>query len=207
MHPSWQPLFDNFDFSIIDELYSSNTIVYPPKDKVFRAFDVDVKQIKVVIIGQDPYHGPGQAHGLSFSVPKNINIQPSLRNIYKEIKSEFPERNYNFTHGSLERWADEENIFLINASLTVEQHKPTSHMGIWCDLLNEVISYINKENPNCVYLLLGNFARDYRFIISDKTKIVEGVHPSPYSANNGFFGSDVFKKVEAALNSPINWSI
>lgn len=206
-HPSWAPLFDQFDFSVVDTLYNPNEApVYPSKHQIFSAFSTDVKNIKVLLLGQDPYHGANQAHGFSFSVQKHVPIPPSLRNIYKELQTEFPERNYVFTHGCLQRWADEEGIFLLNAALTVVEGTPLSHMDIWSDFTDEVIQFVNKENPNCVYLLLGNFAKAKRTLITNKKKIVEGVHPSPMAAKYGFFGSNVFKRVETALGSQINWS-
>jgi uracil-DNA glycosylase len=206
-HPSWQPLFDQYDFSIVDTLYdNADKPVYPPKHQIFSAFMVDVKSIKVLILGQDPYHGANQAHGLSFSVSRDTPIPPSLRNIYKELQAEFPERNYKFTHGCLQRWADEEGIFLLNASLTVLNGSPSSHMDIWSDFTDDVIRFVNNHNPSCIYLLLGNFAKAKRILISNKNQIVEGVHPSPMAARNGFFGSNIFKRVESALGANINWS-
>ena len=205
-HESWSKLFDEFDFDI-DELYNSTEPVYPKRENLFRVFEMDVKEIRVLLLGQDPYHGPGQAHGLSFSVPNGVTIPPSLQNIYKELKSEFPERNYQFGSGNLEKWFNREKIFLLNASLSVLKGKASSHMDIWEEFTNEVIKFVSEENPKCVFLLLGNFAKAKEAFITNKTRVVKGVHPSPMAAQYGFFGSNVFKKVEAALGEKIDWSI
>lgn len=200
---SWQPLFDQYDFDL-DDIYEG--IVYPPKDQVFRVFQLPVDQIRIVLLGQDPYHGPGQADGLSFSVPVGIPIPPSLLNIFKELKQSFPDRNYKFPSGSLEEWLTREKIFLCNASLTVEQGKAGSHMEIWKDFTDDVIQYIDKHNPSCVFLLLGNFAKAKASLISKKDRIVTEAHPSPLAAAHGFVGSNVFQRVEKVLGQPVNWS-
>jgi uracil-DNA glycosylase len=206
IHSSWKPLFDNYDFDL-DKLYNSGDIVYPPRETIFRVFDMDLHDINVVFLGQDPYHNQGQAHGLSFSVPPNVTIPPSLRNIYKELQIEFPERNYTFTTGTLERWFYEEKIFLLNASLSVIKNKPASQMKLWEKFTNDVIRYVSDNNKKCVFLLLGNFAKSKQQFISSKDTIVEGVHPSPLSANHGFFYSNIFKNVESKLGKEINWSV
>lgn len=213
-HESWNSLFDSYDFSYMDSLYnqSNGTEIYPEKENVFRVFEMDVKDIRVLLLGQDPYHGPGQAHGLSFSVPTGISIPPSLRNIYKELQAEFPERGYTFQTGNLERWFNEEKIFLLNSSLSVERGTPGSHMDVWEDFTNDVIRFISENNSNCVFLLLGNFAKAKAAFIKNpkvgsKLRIITGVHPSPMAAQHGFFGSGIFKKVELALEQPINWSV
>ena len=165
---------------------------------------MDVKDIKVLLLGQDPYHNTGQAHGLSFSVPDGEKIPPSLKNIYKELKMNFPERNYEFTSGNLEPWFYREKIFLLNSSLTVQKGKAGSDMSIWEEFTDEVIKYIEEQNKHCVFLLLGNYAKSKGKFIKNKSKIVEEVHPSPLA--RGFVGSNVFKRVEAALGHEINWS-
>lgn len=205
-HESWQPLFDEFELDI-DALYSKNEEVYPKKEHLLRVFEMDVREIKVLLLGQDPYHGPGQAHGLSFSVPNGITIPPSLRNIYKELQDEFPERNYIFKSGNLENWFYREKIFLLNASLSVLKGKPGSMMDIWEAFTNEVIKFISENNSKCVFLLLGNFAKAKEVYIKDKERIIKGVHPSPMAARYGFFGSGIFKLVEEKLNQKIDWSI
>ena len=204
-HESWKPLFDKFNISI-DEIYSASEVVYPEKEHLFRVFEMDVREIKVLLLGQDPYHGRDQAHGLSFSVPEGIKIPPSLRNIYNELQSEFPERNYKFHSGNLEKWFYREKIFLLNASLSVIKEKPGSQMKIWEGFTNNVIKFVSEQNKLCVFLLLGNFAKAKECLISNKERIIKGVHPSPLSAHNGFFGSGMFKKVEELLGSNIDWS-
>jgi uracil-DNA glycosylase len=199
---SWQPLFDQYDFDL-DDIYTGE--VYPPREQVFRVFEMPVHKIRIVLLGQDPYHGPGQAHGLSFSVPTGIPIPPSLLNIYKELKRCFPDRKYEFPSGNLEEWFYREKIFLCNTSLTVERGKAGSHMEIWKDFTDEVIQFIDKHNPSCVFLLLGNFAKSKSSLITKKNRIVTEVHPSPLA--RGFVGSGVFERVEKVLGSPVNWSI
>jgi len=206
IHASWKPLFDKYCFDLAS-LYNTGNIVYPPKEQIFRVFEMNVDDIKVVFLGQDPYHNPDQAHGLSFSVSDNIPIPPSLKNIYKELQIEFPERNYSFKTGNLERWFHEEHIFLLNASLSVIKNKPSSHVNFWKDFTNDVIKFINDNNKNCVFLLLGNFAKSKAKYITDKNKVVIGVHPSPLSANRGFFNSNIFKSIEEKLGVTINWYI
>ena len=204
-HESWKPLFDKFNISI-DEIYSCSEPVYPKKEQLFRVFEMDVREIKVLLLGQDPYHGPDQAHGLSFSVPEGIKIPPSLRNIYKELQIEFPERNYNFNSGNLEKWFNREKIFLLNASLSVIKGKPGSQIKIWEGFTNSVIKFVSEQNKSCVFLLLGNFAKAKESFISNEERIIKGVHPSPLSAHNGFFESGIFKKVEELLGTNVNWS-
>ena len=204
-HESWKPLFEKFSIDV-DGLYSGSEVVYPEKEYLFRVFEMDVREIKLLILGQDPYHGPDQAHGLSFSVPEGIKIPPSLRNIYKELQNEFPERNYEFYSGNLEKWFYREKIFLLNASLSVIKEKPGSQMKIWEEFTNNVIKFVSEQNKGCVFLLLGNFAKAKESFISNKERIIKGVHPSPLSSYNGFFGSGIFKKVEELLGANIDWS-
>lgn len=208
MNESWKPFFDKFEsLHNINALYSSEEKpVYPEKENVYRVFEMDVTKIRVVLLGQDPYHGKGQAHGLSFSVPTGVKIPPSLRNIFKELQNEFPERNYNFVSGNLEQWFYREKIFLLNASLSVVEGKAGSHMKQWESFTNSVINFISEQNPNCVFLLLGNFAKAKEKYILNKENIINGVHPSPLSAHNGFFNSNIFIKVETLLNDKIDWS-
>ena len=209
IHVSWNPLFDQYSFDL-DSLYATAHLcplkqIYPPKDCVFKVFELDLNKIKLVILGQDPYHAPGQAHGLSFSVPSDQKVPPSLRNIFKELKSCFPDRNYDFTNGNLERWFKEEGIFLLNCSLTVEDGKPGSHMKMWEDFTNDIIHYISIKNPMCVFLLLGKFSQSKMQWISNHTKIVCAPHPSPLA--RGFFGSNCFSQVESIIGHTINWNI
>jgi uracil-DNA glycosylase len=200
IHESWLPLFNQYDFDL-DSIYED--IVYPPKHQVFRVFEMSLKEIKLVFLGQDPYINEGQAHGLAFSVEKTQQIPPSLRNIYKELQSEFPERGYKFTHGDLSKWINE-GIFLLNTSLTVKAGQSNSHSKIWKEFTDDVIKFISDNNPNAIFLLLGNNAKDKSQFIKNK-KIITGIHPSPLSAIRGFFGSNIFRKVEEILKEEINW--
>jgi len=199
MHISWKPLFNQYKFNL-SELYKNQ--VYPPQELVFRIFDLDVKEIKIVLLGQDPYHGDGQADGQSFSVSKETKIPPSLRNIFKELKLEFPERNYEFTHGNLNLWFEREKIFLLNSSLTVEKGKPSSHIKHWEKFTDEVIEYISSHNDKCVFLLLGNYAKSKSEFILNKDNIISAPHPLPLA--RGFIGSNVFKQIEEKIGF-INW--
>jgi uracil-DNA glycosylase len=204
-HPSWQPLFKEYDFDL-DSIYENNPLpVYPPKYQVFRVFEMPLNKIRIVLLGQDCYHGPNQAHGLAFSVEKTEQIPPSLKNIYKELQTEFPDRNYKFTHGDLSRWVIEENIFLLNTALTVELHKPNCHAKLWKEFTDDTIKFISDNNPDVIFLLLGNNAKEKVHLIKNKNNIITGVHPSPLSASRGFFNSNLFKKVEEILNKPVNW--
>jgi uracil-DNA glycosylase len=204
IHESWKSVFEKHNINL-DEIYDNiNEIIYPPKDLVYKVFSMDVKDIKIVLLGQDCYHGESQAHGLSFSVPKDMKIPPSLKNIYKELKLEFPERNYVFPNGCLERWFNEEKIFLLNCSLTVEKGKAGSHMKKWMHMSNDVIKHISANNKDCVYLLLGNYAKSKAEFI-DSTRVVSAPHPSPLA--RGFIGSNVFKDIENILGKEVNWNI
>jgi uracil-DNA glycosylase len=206
-HESWKPIFDKYLFDDIDEIYLLNTDIYPKKKDIFRVFEMDVREIKVLLLGQDPYHGPGQAHGLSFSVPDDVKIPPSLRNIYKELQIEFPERNYKFNSGNLEQWFYREKIFLLNSSLSVIKSKPGSMMNMWEEFTNDIIKFVSEQNNKCIFLLLGNFAKAKECFIENKERIIKGVHPSPMAAAHGFFGSNIFKQVEVKLNQKIDWTI
>jgi uracil-DNA glycosylase len=206
IHESWKSLFDQYDFDL-DELYNSGEIIYPTRENIFKVFEMDLNEIKVLLLGQDPYHNPNQANGLSFSVNDGIIIPPSLKNIYKELQSEFPERNYTFNSGNLEKWFRREKIFLLNASLSVIKNKPASQMKIWEEFTNDAIKYISENNNKCIFILLGNFAKSKQVYISNKNNIITGVHPSPLSAHNGFFGSNLFKNIENKLGHQIDWNI
>jgi uracil-DNA glycosylase len=206
IHTAWQPLFDQY--SDLDSIYNNSVLpVYPLRPNIFRVFSMDPSEIRVVLLGQDPYHGPGQAHGLAFSVPEGVPIPPSLQNIFKELQLEFPERNYKFSHGNLQRWHEEEKIFLLNTALTVLQGQPNSHSELWQEFTDDVIRTIVSANPKVVFLLLGNYAKSKASLIDDQSRIVAGVHPSPLSAHRGFFGSNIFAAVEEKLGRQIDWSI
>ena len=190
--------------------YKTKTI-YPKQSEVFNAFRyTDYDNVKVVIIGQDPYHGPNQAEGLSFSVSNEVLKPPSLKNIFKELESDlgiqFPK------HNSLKPWA-KEGVLLLNAVLTVEEHKPTSHKDKgWEIFTDNVIKIINNKEKPVVFILWGQYAKNKKYLITNKKHlIIESAHPSPFSAYNGFFGSKPFSKTNAFLKKnnikEINWKI
>lgn len=185
-------------------------IIYPPGSLIFNAFEhTPVGNVKVVIIGQDPYHGPKQAMGLSFSVPKGIPQPPSLVNIFKELHDDvgvpIPK------HGDLTSWADQ-GVMLLNASLTVRAGEPMSHSKIgWHIFTNSVISKISELKKNVAFLLWGKFAQEKKELIHTKHLILKAAHPSPLSASNGFFGCRHFSKTNAFLMNngmdPIDWAL
>ncbi|MGL5520978.1 MAG: uracil-DNA glycosylase [Cetobacterium sp.] len=190
--------------------YSEKT-VYPPNKEIFTAFQLTpYKDVKIVILGQDPYHGAGQAHGLAFSVKKGISLPPSLRNIYKEIVNEGEGETFN--SGCLESWA-KQGIFLLNASLTVREGEANSHSKIgWTTFTDEVIKKINEKKEQVIFVLWGNNAKDKKKYITNPNHIIlEGVHPSPLSASRGFFGCDHFKTINSILkekgHKTITWDI
>lgn len=205
-----KPYFLNLVNTVKTE-YASN-IVYPPGAKIFNAFKAcPVDQCKVVIIGQDPYHGPNQANGLSFSVEKTEKIPPSLVNIYKEICADL---GFHYPkHGDLTTWA-EQGVLLLNASLTVRQGEAASHKGLgWMKFTDEVIRQISANNEKVVFMLWGGFSKGKAKLI-DKSKhlILESGHPSPLSANRGYwFGNKHFSKANTYLiqhgKAPIDWQI
>ena len=194
----------------VNNEYKTKTI-YPKKTEVFNAFKyTDYKDVKVVILGQDPYHGPNQAEGLSFSVSNEVIKPPSLKNIFKELESDlgipFPEYN------SLKPWA-KEGVLLLNAVLTVEEHKPASHANKgWETFTDEIIKILNKKEEPVVFILWGNYAREKKAYITNPIHyVIESPHPSPFSARNGFFGSKPFSKTNEFLKSKgikeINWNV
>lgn len=179
--------------------YSTKDVFPKPKD-IFRAFELTpISKIKVVILGQDPYHGGGQAEGLSFSVPKGIALPPSLQNIYKELNSDLG-ISKDFKDGSLVHWA-EQGVLLLNAILTVAANSPASHRSAgWEDFTDEVIKKISEKTENTVFILWGNFARSKKNLIDESRHfVIESAHPSPFSARSGFFGSKPFSKTNLYL--------
>ena len=182
----------------IEEAYASS-ICFPPKEKIFEAFSLcSPKDVKVVILGQDPYHGTGEAHGLAFSVRQGIKTPPSLRNIFKELESEY---GIDLTRSTdLTSWA-EQGVFLLNSVLTVEKDKAGSHSKWgWEEFTNAVISFISKGNKHVVFVLWGDYARKKKILIDlSKHTIIESAHPSPLSSYRGFFGSKPFSKINAQL--------
>ncbi len=205
-----EPYFkDLTDF--VRERYRNPAItVYPPACKIFAAFDqCPFNMVKVVIIGQDPYHGPNQANGLCFSVNSGVPLPPSLLNIFKEIKDDIglPEVP---TDGDLSRWA-KQGVLLLNATLTVDAHSPASHQGKgWERFTDEVIMRLNSERNNIVFILWGSYAiKKGAFIDRQRHLVLTSAHPSPLSAYRGFFGSKPFSRTNQYLIdhniSPINW--
>lgn len=196
--------------NFVKDEYEKKTI-YPKKNEVFNAFRyTDFDNVKVVILGQDPYHGPNQAEGLSFSVSNEVLKPPSLQNIFKELESDlgihFPKSN------SLKPWS-KQGVLLLNAVLTVEEHKPTSHKGRgWEIFTDDVIKILNEKEEPLVFILWGAYARSKKELITNpKHLIIESAHPSPFSARNGFFGSKPFSRTNAFLKSnglkEIDWTI
>lgn len=216
---SWKNLLQSeFDKSYFAELVNflktekaAGKIIYPKGSNIFNAFEqTTYDELKVVILGQDPYHNPGQAHGLCFSVPDGITPPPSLKNIFKELKSDIgiPEpRNGNLTH-----WANQ-GVLLLNSSLTVRQNEPTSHSKIgWEKFTDSVIHLISEKKQGIIFLLWGAYARSKQILIDPhKHFILVAAHPSPLSANNGFFGCRHFSKTNELLvkqgKSPIDWNL
>ncbi len=215
MHESWKPFLQSefakpYFCELSKFLHSAyeTTRVFPAKAQVFRAFSSDLNNVKVVILGQDPYHTPGAAHGLAFSVPDSQPIPPSLQNIYKEIDREYG-AHINRT-GNLKRW-QEQGILLLNNVLTVEAHKAGSHRGKGWEIFTEAtVKYLNEQRPHLVFLLWGRDARSKRSLIdTNKHLVLESAHPSPLSAYNGFFGNGHFEKTNEFLRehglSEIKW--
>lgn len=219
IEPSWKKVmkaeFDQLYFQQIPNHLriekSQGKIIYPPGSLIFNAFDTTpIDKVKVVILGQDPYHGAGQAHGLCFSVQNGVKPPPSLLNIFKELQDDLgisiP------THGNLTKWA-EQGVFLLNASLTVRSGEPMSHSKIgWATFTDAVIKKISDVKENVVFLLWGKFAQEKRVLIDgSKHCILRSVHPSPLSAYGGFFGCKHFSKTNEYLASkgidPIDWSL
>ncbi len=197
-------------YQFVREEYSKNTI-YPPADDIFNAFHLTpLSRVKVVIIGQDPYHEPGQAHGLCFSVQKGVDIPPSLQNIYKELNSDIGFEIPN--HGCLTSWA-EQGVLLLNAVLTVRAHAAASHQNKgWETFTDAVIRAVNDVDRPVVFMLWGGFARSKKAMLTNpKHLVLEAPHPSPLSAYRGFFGCKHFSQANAFLEKngvePVDWTI
>jgi len=214
---SWKNLLkDYFSCSKFKELgvfikkeYATKEI-YPSPKNIFNAFRLtNLDRVRVVIMGQDPYQNPGQAHGLSFSVPDGIKLPPSLKNIYKEIESDLG-ISKDFSQGNLESWA-EQGVLLLNSVLTVEKNKPGSHAKKgWEEFTDHVIKKISDEREHLVFLLWGNYAKNKgSHIDRDKHLVLESPHPSPFSAYSGFFGNKHFSQTNSYLKKdnkkPIDW--
>lgn len=217
IEPSWKKAlaaeFDQEYFRNLTDFVKSEylkTAVYPPPKFIFHAFELTpFDKVKVVILGQDPYHGPRQAHGLAFSVNRDIQLPPSLQNIYKEIQTDLGRKTAN-TSGSLEPWATQ-GVLLLNATLTVRAHQAGSHQHKgWEQFTDAVIKVLSDQKEHLVFILWGAYAQRKGAII-DQTKhlVIRSAHPSPLSAYNGFFGSKPFSKTNAYLEAhnekPIDW--
>jgi uracil-DNA glycosylase len=219
IEPGWkQALKSEFDRPYFQQVVTflkiekaQGKIIYPPGALIFNAFDkTPFDKVKVVILGQDPYHGPGQAHGLSFSVQPGVKPPPSLVNIYKELQTDIGLPTP--TTGNLDHWA-EQGVMLLNAALTVRANEPASHAKIgWADFTNAVISKLSDEKKGLVFLLWGRFAHEKQSLI-DETRhfVLKAAHPSPFSADKGFFGCKHFSKTNDILSKqgidPIDWSV
>ena len=186
-------------------------VIYPPSGEMFNAFNsTPFAQVKVVILGQDPYHGPGQAHGLSFSVPSGVRIPPSLQNIFKEIERDLGIPRPN--HGNLQAWA-EQGVLLLNATLSVEQANAGSHQKRgWEQFTDHAIEALNRDREGLVFLLWGSYAQKKgRLIDTNKHLVLKSVHPSPLSAHRGFLGCGHFSQVNEYLQAkgqaPIDWAL
>ncbi len=191
----------------VEERYET-TKCFPPKDQIFRATDLTpFDEVKVVIIGQDPYHNDNQANGLCFSVSDKVKAPPSLKNIFKELEDDLGIKK---TSNELEMWA-KQGVLLLNATLTVRAHEANSHKDLgWEQFTDFIIKEISDKKENVVFVLWGNFAqKKARFIDTSKHFIIQSVHPSPLSARKGFFGSRPFSKINQFLEEkgkePINW--
>ena len=201
--------FSTLKLFLIEE--KKTHIIYPQSAAIFNAFNLcPFNSLKVVIIGQDPYHGEGQAHGLSFSVPEGIKPPPSLKNIFKELNTDV---NFKIpTHGNLSRWA-EQGVLLLNATLTVKKKQAGSHQKRgWENFTDAVIQKVSEEKEGIVFLLWGRFAQEKAKLIDEnKHHILTAPHPSPFSAYSGFFGCKHFSKTNNLLKKQsmqsINWQI
>lgn len=182
----------------INEEYEAK-IIYPKKNEIFKSMEItDYDNVKVVILGQDPYHGEGEAHGLSFSVRENVKIPPSLKNIFKELNSDLG--TYIPNNGYLEKWA-KQGVLLLNSVLTVEKDKPGSHRNKgWETFTDTVISKLNERQNPIVFVLWGNYAKEKeKYITNSQHLILTSPHPSPFSARTGFFGCKHFSKINDFL--------
>ena len=220
IEPSWKEVLKNeftkpYFLEIVTFLKiekNAGKIIYPSGPLIFNAFNqTPFNKVRVVIIGQDPYHNPGQAHGLSFSVPNGIKPPPSLVNIYKEIQNDLG-IPMPAGYGNLTSWA-QQGVLLLNAILTVRANEPASHSKIgWMNFTDTVISKISDEKKGVIFLLWGKFAQEKQLLI-DETKhfVLKAAHPSPFSADKGFFGCKHFSKANELLTDqglpPINWKL
>lgn len=219
LNPSWKnKLEPEFDQEYMKKLkaflvgeYKAKKVIYPKGDEYFAALNyTDFDKVKVVIVGQDPYHGPDQAHGLSFSVREGVRFPPSLQNIFKELKADLGIETPK--SGSLVKWA-EEGVLLLNAVLTVEGGLAASHQGQgWEQFTDKIIHLLNEQRTGLVFILWGSYAqKKAAFVDRKKHLVIESVHPSPLSAHRGFFGTKPFSRANSYLKSKgmseVNWSL
>ena len=217
--PTWQalllgecskPYMQQLEAFLTHE-YQQNKIIYPPNNMIFNALNfTDFNKVKIVILGQDPYHGSGQAHGLCFSVPAHTKSPPSLQNIFKELHDDL---NIPIAkHGNLSHWA-EQGVLLLNSVLTVEQGMPGSHQGMgWETFTDAIIAVLNKQTEHLVFILWGSYAQKKgAFIDTSKHLVIEAPHPSPLSAYRGFFDGEYFSRSNAYLKkhgkTAIHWQL
>ena len=219
LRPSWKKrLGPEFEEPYMQQLREflitekqKGKVIYPPGQDIFNAMNLTpFENVKIVIVGQDPYHGPGQAHGLCFSVNHGVRIPPSLMNIFKEIQSDLGVPVSR--HGYLKQWA-EQGVLLINSVLTVEKNRAGSHQGKgWERFTDAIITVLNREHTGLVYLLWGSYAQKKGKIIDrNKNLVLHSVHPSPLSAHRGFFGNKHFSKANRYLQeqgkAAIDWAL
>ena len=206
-----QPYFIN-TLAQVEQARLAGQVIYPPQADVFNAFKLtELENLKVVILGQDPYHGPNQAHGLAFSVRHGVRVPPSLQNMYKELALEYPEFQLP-EHGCLESWA-QQGVLLLNTVLTVIATQPNSHRHLgWEQFTDKVIASISEQCQGIVFLLWGSHAQKKgRYIDRERHFVLEAPHPSPLSAHRGFLGCGHFKQANELLvkqgKTPINWQV
>ena len=196
-------LLDNIESRITEPYYPESSEIY----KAFKLTPFD--KVKVVILGQDPYHGPNQANGLAFSVNRGVKMPPSLKNIFKELRNDLGVTMP--AHGDLSKWA-KQGVLLLNTCLTVKPGKPNSHNNVgWQEFIIRTIVELSSRNSNIVWVLWGNKAKEFKKFIRNHHFVIESKHPSPFSANKGFFGSKPFSKINSMLTflnkSEIDWSL
>ncbi|HSG50610.1 MAG TPA: uracil-DNA glycosylase [Rheinheimera sp.] len=206
-----QPYFTQ-TLAQVEQARANGQVIYPPQADVFNAFKLtELENLKVVILGQDPYHGPNQAHGLAFSVRHGVRVPPSLQNMYKELALEYPEFQLP-EHGCLESWA-QQGVLLLNTVLTVIATQPNSHRHLgWEQFTDKVIASISEQCQGIVFLLWGSHAQKKgRYIDRERHFVLEAPHPSPLSAHRGFLGCGHFKQANELLvkqgKTPINWQV
>ncbi len=220
IHPSWKLILkEEFNKTYFQQIVTflktekaQGKTIYPPGPLIFNAFNqVPFDKLRVVILGQDPYHGKGQAHGLSFSVPAGIKPPPSLANIFKEIQTDIGIQ-MPAQYGNLTKWA-EQGVLLLNAALTVREGEPFSHAKYgWADFTDEVIQKISDKQNGIIFILWGKFAQQKQALIDEsKHYVLKAAHPSPFSADKGFFGCKHFSKTNDILmkngQQPIDWKL